>query len=166
VIGDREPLGWILTQEQMAFPAHRSREVVSINTGDRLFLYTTRGCFRNPSIHRGRVIAEATVTSPVSLLDEPASFGEHLYPLGCTLHITGLAPRDKGPEMVDLIDKLHLFADLKPEAWGTRLRRVLAPIDKHDASILHRKLRPLMRPPTESTSPYLRLTSFSQASSS
>ena len=87
VIGDREPLAWILTQGMMAFPVYRSQTARQVSEGDRFFLYTTRGCFRNPTRDRGRVIGEATVTAPVRMLDEPVEFGDHSFQLGCSLNM-------------------------------------------------------------------------------
>jgi hypothetical protein len=103
IIGDREPLAWILTDGMMAFPAHRSKDAGQVDVGDRLFLYTTRGCFHSPGRDRGRIIGEATVTSAVATLKKPVEFGEHAYSLGCSLDITGLAPRDEGPEMIQFV---------------------------------------------------------------
>lgn len=158
IIGDREPLAWILSEGLMAFPAHRSHDAGQVSEGDRLFLYTTRGCFHNPGRDRGRVIGEATVSTGVSTLKTPVEFGERSYSLGCSLDITGLAPRDEGPEMTGLVDDLHLLPDTK--SWGVRLRRVLAPLDKHDVGVLHKKLQPLMRPINQSRGGYLERTRF------
>lgn len=160
VIGDREPLAWILSEGLMAFPAHRSREAGQVSQGDRLFLYTTRGCFHSPGRDRGRVIGEATVTSPVRSLKEPVEFGEHAFPLGCSLDITGLVPRDEGPEMIEMVDELNLFPSSDPKSWGVRLRRVLAPLDKHDAAVLHRKLTRGMKSLSEAKAGYLDRTRF------
>jgi hypothetical protein len=153
VVSDREPLAWLLTEQRMAFPGNRSREATSLSPDDRLFLYTTRGCFHNPTRDRGRVIGEATVASSVSLLKEPIKFGELTFPLGCRLRVTGLASRGEGPEMADLIDGLELFPNRK--SWAIRLRRVLAPLNKHDAQVLHNALSRVMKPPQESRSGYL-----------
>jgi hypothetical protein len=70
VIGDREPLAWILTESTMAFPESYSH-ASGLKTGDRLFLYTTRGCFRNPTKDRSRVIGEVRVSREVGPLDAP-----------------------------------------------------------------------------------------------
>jgi hypothetical protein len=166
IIGGREPLAWILTEGTMAFPAHRSRDVGQIAKGDRLFLYTTRGCFHSPGRDRGRIMGEATVSTKVSALKKPVEFGEHSYSLGCSLDITGLAPRDEGPEMFVLVDDLHLFPPhSSPKSWGVRLRRVLAPLDKHDAGVLHKKLSAVMLPVAKSRAGYLDRTRFATSAS-
>lgn len=160
VIGDREPLAWILTEGRMAFPARRSRETSQLSEGDRLFLYTTRGCFRNPRRDRGRVIGEATVATTVSELENPVKFRGQVFSLGCSLVITGLALRPEGTEMTELIEDMHLFPSANPLSWGMRLRRVLVPLDKHDASLLHKKLARVMRPVADARIGYLANTRF------
>lgn len=160
VIGDREPLAWILTEWKMAFPPYRSRDAGQVSKGDRLFLYTTRGCFHSPGHDRGRVIGEATVTSEIATLKEPVEFGEQSFPMGCSLDITGLVPRGEGPEMIGLVDVLHLFASSNPKSWGARLRRVLAPLDQHDARVLHTRLARVMKPVAEARTGYLDKTRY------
>lgn len=150
----------------MAFPPHRSKDAGQVSKGDRLFLYTTRGCFHSPGRDRGRIIGEATVSTKVSTLKKPVEFGEHSYSLGCSLDITGLAPRDEGPKMIGLVDDLHLFPNSNPKSWGVRLRRVLAPLDKHDAGVLHKHLSRVMRPVEESRVGYLERTQFAVSASS
>jgi hypothetical protein len=138
VIGDREPLAWILTDERMAF----SRSHSQLNEGDRLFLYVTRSCFHNPTRDRGRVIGEARAAGSVKLLGRPIVFGDKTFPFGCDLQITGVAARDAGPELRDMVVRLHRFPD--PQTWSAQLRRVLVPLDAHDAAIVHGELAPLM----------------------
>jgi hypothetical protein len=149
VIADREPLAWILTDERMAF----SRGNSALAEDDRLFLYATRGCFRNPGRDRGRVIGEAVVTSSVRLLPMPVVFGGRKFPFGCNLQISGLAARDAGPELRDMVGRLHRLPD--PRTWSAQLRRALVPLDAHDAAIVHASLAPLMRAPAVHRDGYL-----------
>jgi hypothetical protein len=166
IIGDREPLAWILTDGMMAFPAHRSKDAGQVEQDDRLFLYTTRGCFHSPGRDRGRIVGEATVTSAVAKLNKPVEFGEHSYSLGCSMDITGLAPRDEGPEMIGIVSDLNLFRDANHKSWGVRLRRVLVPLDKHDAGVLHKQLARVIRPVAEARPRYLDRTRFAMAARS
>ena len=160
IIGDREPLAWILSERKMAFPSYRSKDAGQVSKGDRLFLYTTRGCFHSPGRDRGRVIGEATVASAISSLKEPIEFGEQSFPMGCSLDITGLAPRDEGPEMREMVGELNLFPNTNSKSWGVRLRRVLAPIDKHDAGVLHKKLTRIMTSAADAKAGYLEKTRY------
>jgi hypothetical protein len=164
ILGDRDPLAWVLAKGQMAFAEHRAKDAARLAKGDRLFLYTTRGCFRSPGRDQSRIIGEAVVKSSVRRLDKPVEFGDQAFPLGCTLSITGLATRDRGPEMTELIRDLHLFPNSR--SWAIRLRRVLVPLDSHDAGVLHRKLKRIMRPPKESIGGYLVRTRFASSEDS
>lgn len=158
VLGDREPLAWVLTSGRMAFPTHRVRQASALSVGDRLFMYTTRGCFHNTMRDRGRVIGEATVTQAVSALEAPVEFDGQSFPLGCRLRVTGLAPKGDGLDFAGIVSTLHLFPD--SGMWAIRLRRVLVPLDAHDAEILHRRLDKVIRPLRENREGYLAKTTF------
>ena len=60
--------------------------------------------------------------------------------------------------MMGLVEELYLFPN--PKSWGVRLRRVLAPIEKHDATLIHKRLAWLMRPVEEACSGYRDKTRF------
>jgi hypothetical protein len=145
VISDREPLAWILATSRMAFSAGRISLAGQLSVDDRLFLYTTRGCFHNPTRDRGRVIGEATVASEVKPLPKPVDFGETSFPVGCDLIVMGLAAKGSGPVLADLVCKLNVFPD--PRSWSARMRRVLVPLDPHDAELIRAELAALMLPP-------------------
>jgi hypothetical protein len=154
VIGDHEPLAWILTTGHMAFPAGRGQLVRQLSAGDRLFLYTTRRCFHAPARDRGRVIGEATVATAVKMLSEPIVFGPNSFPVGCDLTITGLAARGSGPQLAAMVHELNVFPD--PRSWGIRMRRVLVPLDTHDAELVHEELEPVMSAPEIHLAEYTR----------
>jgi hypothetical protein len=143
-IADREPLGWILSEQRTAFPAGRTHEAQRLNVGDRLFLYSTRGCFRNPTRDRGRVIGIAAVTDRAAELEEPVRFGDRQFPIGVTLVIESLAPLREGVELAPLIERLDAFPD--SQSWSARMRRALVPLPPRDAALLERKLRRVARP--------------------
>lgn len=136
VIGDRDALVWILSEQRMAFAASRYRYIDSLMPGDRLALYATRNSFHNPTRDRGRVIGTATVTSELEELGEPVRFGDRSFGRGCTMRIERLALADEGPELAGLVDKLQTF----PEAWRIHIRKTLVPLDRHDFGILDRSL--------------------------
>ena len=87
VIGDAAALAWVLSEERMAFSSLRRSQAMSLEIGDELLIYTTRGCFHNPGRDPGRVMGLANVTTQVRDLDEPVIFGERLYTSGCALAI-------------------------------------------------------------------------------
>jgi hypothetical protein len=134
VIGDAQPLAWVLAEQRMAFPALRKSRAAALEIGDELFIHTTRGCFHNPKRDRGRVIGLALVSSDVRDLAEPVVFGERRYTSGCTLDIRGVAPLHDGVELRLLVPQLHAFPDGR--GWSMRLRRSPVPLDRHDAALL------------------------------
>jgi hypothetical protein len=118
-ISDREPLEWILSASRTAFPSYRRREADALGVGDKLLLYTTRGCFRNPTRDRGRVIGVATVESKARELERPVEFGGREFPLLVELSFDMLAPRERGVELAPLISRLGRSFP-KPEAGPQR----------------------------------------------
>lgn len=139
VIGDREALGWLLSEQRMAFPDTRRAEVRTLAPGDGLFLYTTRGCFKNPTRDRGRVIAEGTAAEAVHTLDEPPEFGGRTYPVGCAVEFRTATPWPDGVELGPLVDRLTAFAGAG-RAWSIRLRRPLLTLPAADADLLRGRL--------------------------
>lgn len=61
VFSNEEGLSWVLRNSRMAFTQGNATRAGKLRPGDRLFLYTSRLCFRNQHRDRGRVIAEAEV---------------------------------------------------------------------------------------------------------
>lgn len=143
-IADREPLAWIVTEQRTAFPPWRERDAERLAPGDRLLLYTTRSCFRNPTRDRGRLIGVATVTSHSAKLRTPVSFGSRTYNVGVSFVIDSLAPARGGVELSPLVDQLTSFPDKR--AWSGRMRRALVPVTTEDAKLLIRKISDVAAP--------------------
>lgn len=139
VIGDREALGWVLTEQRMAFPGFQRAEVRALAPGDTLFLYTTRGCFKNPTRDRGRIIAAGTARSPVAKLDEPVEVAGRSFPVGCDVEFPTATRRPEGVELGPLVGELAGFAGME-RSWSIRLRRPLVSLTQGDATVLHRHL--------------------------
>ncbi|PRX50857.1 hypothetical protein B0I33_1018 [Prauserella shujinwangii] len=139
VIGDREALGWVLTEQRMAFPGFGRTEVRALTSGDTLLLYTTRGCFKNPTRDRGRVIAAGTARTAVATLEQPVEIAGRSYPVGCHVEFSTATPWPGGVELGPLVDELDTFADLG-RSWSIRLRRPLVRLTDRDAGLLHRRL--------------------------
>lgn len=140
VIGAREALGWVLTDQRMAFATKSRSEVRSLRIGDRLLIYTTRAAFRNPHRDRGRVIGTAIVKSQVAQLDRPVCFGLRKYPVGCDLEIGPLLPRGSGIELAPLVPNLDTFAEHR-QSWSILLRRPLLRMTDRDAQRIERQLQ-------------------------
>jgi hypothetical protein len=137
-IADREPLLWIVRTQQTALPAYRASEAASLQPGDRLLLYTTRGCFRNPTRDRGRVIAIASVSERPRVRQPPVNFRGRDFTVGLRFRIERLAPMREGVELAPLVRQLATFPD--PRSWSVRLRRALVPLVADDGDFLVRAL--------------------------
>ncbi|WP_075738476.1 hypothetical protein [Streptomyces acidiscabies] len=150
IIGDRTPLGWVLTEQRMAFPA--GRRPGALEEGDEVFVYTTRGCFRNPTRDLGRVVGRARVVSPVRVLEEPVVFGERGFTEGCRLEVAGLARFREGLVLRDLVPRLTVFPD--PATWSVRLRRASLTLPEADAALVRAELEPWLQPYEETVDAY------------
>jgi hypothetical protein len=151
-IADREPLAWILAEQRTAFPPWRAREAQALQHGDRLLLYTTRGCFHNPTRDRGKVIGLASVTAPASTLRKPVRFGDREYTVGVPFAIECLAPFRQGVELAPLVPQLSSFPN--PRAWSGRMRRALVPVTVDDANLLVGELKQIAGPYPEALGGY------------
>ncbi|SPF04354.1 hypothetical protein [Streptomyces sp. MA5143a] len=152
IIGDRAALSWVITEQRMAFPAGRARTARTLGQGDEVFLYSTRGCFRNPTRDLGRVIGRAAIASPVHVLDEPVVFSGRSYSEGCSMKVSGLAPFREGLVLRDLVPRLSVFPD--PATWSVRMRRASLTLPPEDAELVRTELEPLLRPYDETGEGY------------
>lgn len=148
IIGDREALAWVLGESRMAFPARQARVALDLRSGDRLLLYTTRGCFHNPGRDRGRIIGSARVKGPVERLSRPVVIAERKFPVGCDLVLEQIAPYGDGVELQPLVTRLSVFPD--PATWSAWMRRALLVLPPKDAALLSRQLGAVA---TESAAP-------------
>ena len=155
VIGDASALAWILAERRMAFSALRRSRAMSLEIGDELFIYTTRGCFHNPGRDASRVMGLASVTTQVRDLAEPVVFGARRFTSGCTLAIQGVTALRQGVELRSLVTELHVFPDVR--TWSAQLRRPLVRLDEHDASVLKRHLSVLLEPLEDHLNSYLHI---------
>lgn len=152
IISDRTALSWVLTEQRMAFPAGRARAAHAMNEGDEVLLYSTRGCFGNPTRDVGRILGHATLSSAVRPLSEPVVFGERSFTEGCALTIHGLASFKDGVCLRDHVHRLSVFPD--PASWSVRMRRASLPLPAADADLLREELRPLLKPYNETVDAY------------
>ena len=155
VTGDAAALAWVLAEQRMAFPASRRSQAMALEVGDELLIYTTRGCFHNPSRDAGRVMGLANVTTQVRDLAEPVVFGERRYTSGCALTIHGVAALHNGVELSPLVADLHVFPNAR--TWSAWLRRPLLPLDEHNGSWLKRHLTSHLEPLERHLDAYLQI---------
>lgn len=151
LVSDREPLAWLLREQRFAIPAKRASSAPLPNT--RLFIYTTRSCFRNPGRDRGRVIGKAVVTGPAEPLDEPVQFRGREFTQGFSVRITSVAPVHAGVELAPMAGHLDALPD--EATWMARMRRSLLPLSPRDAKEIDSQLAPLLIPLLEARDAYL-----------
>lgn len=151
-IADRDPLAWIVAEQRTAVSERRRREAEALKPGDRVFLYTTRGCFRNPTRDRGRVIGIAVVTRRARELDDPVRFRGREYPIEIALRIESLAPLGAGVELTSLLDRLESFPNKR--AWSAYMRRAIVPLAQKDGTVIAGAVREVARPYRQSVDSY------------
>ncbi len=154
VISDREALGWIVSEQRMAFSSPSRPYVRSVAPGDTLLLYTTRGCFKNPTRDRGRIIGQATVEGSMRTLEEPVRFAGRTFPVGCRISVHGLVPLGQGIELVPLLGRLSGIRS-NGTGWTYQLRQPLVPLTDHDRAVVEQELAAVEAVPLE-RSGYLR----------
>lgn len=125
-----------------AIPARRASTAPRLGT--EVFVYTTRGCFRNPARDRGRVIGLGQVSEDAKRLEEPVEFRGRTFSVGFGLRVERLVPYGAGVELSQLLGRLDLLPD--NPTWSVRLRRAVVPLTAHDASMLKKLLRPVLEP--------------------
>jgi hypothetical protein len=147
-IADREALRWVVTQQRSAFPAYRAPDAARLAEGDTVLIYTTRGCFNNPRLDRGRVAGSATVTRSATVLTSPVRFGDREFTIGVRLSIDRLAAPRRGVVLADVVDRLGASFPIA-RGWGAYLRRAIVPLVDDDAATLSKMLGAISRPYTE-----------------
>ena len=145
VLSERAAVSWILSESRTAFSEASRPRAACLAIGDELFLYTTRGCFHNPTRHRGRIMGRTRVSSAVSELAEPVSIAGRYFTTGCDLEFELLAQPLDGVEIGPLAPKLSVFASR--EHWAAPLRRSVIKLSPSDAAVLRQQLELIGAPP-------------------
>jgi hypothetical protein len=153
ILGHRAGLAWVLGHSRMAFTDARAREGERLDVGDRLFLYTSRGCFGNPTRDRGRVIGEAEVAAPLRNRRQSVAIAGQRFTHDCQIDLKSLAPFREGVVIADLVDQLEVFPD--PRTWSFHLRRPLLALPEPDVTLIARELRRVARPVEDTRGDYL-----------
>jgi hypothetical protein len=147
VLGEREGIWWVLSEQRMAFEEHRVGQARQLNPGVGLMLYATRGAFHNPTRDRGQIIGSAIVTTSVAELDEPVLIGGRTFTVGCNLQIQQLARRGQGVVLAALVGELQAFP--AKHAWSARMRQPLVPLPAADVGVLRPHLDSAAASPLE-----------------
>jgi hypothetical protein len=152
ILNDRKAVAWVIKEERMAFPSTRTSQADRLSPGDRLFIYTTRGCFGSPTNDRGRVIGLAHVASKPRRLPNTLVIAERGYTSVVDLDLVGLAPFRTGVELHTLVDHLAVFP--KKHAWSAVLRTTLLALPPSDAKLLTRHLDRVAESPEQTRAGY------------
>jgi hypothetical protein len=152
ILGNRQGLQWVLRNAQMAFVDRRSTAVDALKAGDELLLYTTRGCFNNPTRDIGRVIGTAHTKGAAEDAAAPVVVGGRSYSRMVGIELRALTPRGQGVALVDLVKRLDAFPS--PESWSAWMRRPLLEVSARDAKLIHRRLDPIARSPADVVETY------------
>jgi hypothetical protein len=129
----------------MAFGDRSVAQARDLKGGDELFLYTTRGCFANPTRDRGRVIGRAAVIGAAEPTDPPIEIARRVFTHACDLKLKSLAVRGTGVEMAPLVPGLSSFPN--KAAWNAYLRRTLLKLSSDDARRLEDRLMVVVSEP-------------------
>jgi hypothetical protein len=133
VLGHRDGLRWVLDHDAMAFAEHRAGLARRVCLGDELFLYTTRGCFLNPTRGRSRVIGKARATA-VATSGDPIEVADQAFGTFLNIGIETLAPFPCGVDFAEIVTELRAFPP--SGAWAARLRAPLVALEREDATLL------------------------------
>lgn len=140
ILSEREAVAWVLRESRMAFPATRRPEVERLRVADRLLLLTTRGCWRNPTRDRTRVIGLAAVATSVRAYEKPVTIAGREFTRGCDIRVKQLCPYLTGVDITPLVPELDAFPDKRAGAWSMRLRRPLLQVTEADSDLICSKL--------------------------
>lgn len=153
ILGERAAVYWVLSRARTAFVSNRRAQAMMLQPGDRLFLYTTRGAWHNPTRHRGRIIGLAEVSSRPEVLEVPAQIAGREFSVGLDLRIDAAAPFGEGVVLADWVGQLAVFPD--KARWAYQLRTSLLRLPREDGDLLEFALKPLAAPLSQVLPGYL-----------
>ena len=151
ILRDADGLAYALREHRVAFTSKRR---IPLTRGDIVFLYTTRGIFRNPSAGRGLIMGRAEIISDAVKFESGLRIADRVYTSGCHLTITGLVPLGEGLELRQIIDELETFHP-HPKRWAFRLYSSFLQLSPKDASVIEEKLQPLLQDPEHVSQAYI-----------
>lgn len=158
ILGERAGLAWVLENRRMAFTESRVSQASRLAVGDRLFPYTTRGCFHNPTRDRGRVIGEAMVAGNLRKRRRPLVIGGREFTHECEITLESLAPLGEGVELAALVPQLEAFRDVP--LWSFKLRQPLVRLPDGDASLIANELAGVAGAVEDALGGYLKLARY------
>jgi hypothetical protein len=143
ILREADGLAYVLREHRMAFASKRR---IPLTHGDIVFLYTTRGIFRDPGAGRGLIIGRAEIISGMVKFDSGLRIADRVYTSGCHLAITGLVPLGDGLELRQIVDELETFHP-HPKRWAFRIYSSFVQLSPKDASVIQERIQPLLQDP-------------------
>jgi hypothetical protein len=151
ILRDADGLAYVLREHRAAFTSKRR---IPLTRGDIVFLYTSRGIFRNPGAGRGLIIGRAEVISDLVKFDRRLGIADRAYTSGCELAITGLVPLGEGVELRQIVDELETFHP-HPKRWAFRIYSSFLQLSPKDAIVIQEKIQPLLQDPEYVSQAYI-----------
>jgi hypothetical protein len=151
ILRDADGLAYVLREHKAAFTPKRR---IPLTRGDIVFLYTTRGIFRNHGTGRGLIIGRAEIISDVVKFESGLRIADRVYTSGCHLAITGLVPLGEGVELRQIVDELETFHP-HPKRWAFRIYSSFLQLSPKDASVIQEKIQPLLQNPEYVSQAYI-----------
>jgi len=151
ILGDAGGLAYVLREHRMAFTPRRR---IPLARGDIVFLYTTRGIFRDPGAGRGLIIGRAEIVSDIVKFESGLRIADRVCTSGCDLAITGLVPLGEGLELRRIVDELETFHP-HPKRWAFRMYSSFLQLSPRDASVIQEKIQPLLQDPEYVSQAYI-----------
>lgn len=127
----------------MAFGPGQEARALNIRPGDRLFLYTSRGAFNNPTRDEPQLLGVAKVLTPVATLRKPAVIAEREFVVGCELQIELAMPLRAGVPFRPLVRRMQFIPP--KDIWSAYMRSSLIKLPSRDALVPQRALESARR---------------------
>jgi hypothetical protein len=122
----------------MAFGTGQDGRASRIRRGDKLFLYTSRAAFNNPTRDESQLLGLATARTAVARLSRPVVIADRQFVVGCKLHLQVVLPLRRALPFRPLVDRLSFVA--RKDAWSAYMRSSLIRLPTGDAHVLERAL--------------------------
>jgi hypothetical protein len=141
--GEIQGLRWVLEHQRMAFSEGLSSRARSIDIGDELVLYVTRGAFHNPTRDRSQFVGLAGVTGPVRRARAPIVIAGREFVSSCPIEVEAALPERTGVMALELVPQLSFIK--RKEVWGQYLRWGLVKIPGADHRLIRLAIRSQLR---------------------
>jgi hypothetical protein len=138
VLGHAAGARWVLEESRMAFGGGQAARAARIQPGDRLFLYTSRGAFKDPTRDEAQLLGLASVLTPVARLREPLLIADREFVVGCKLQITIALPLRAGVPFRPLVARMEFIRH--KDSWSAYMRSSLIQLPTSDAWVLEQAL--------------------------